>query len=62
MQKERKVSYKYNQDRHTPKQIPFIRLSGEWLASKGFHVGSKFNLSIVDGDTIVLKKKITNYN
>jgi toxic protein SymE len=55
------VSYQYYESRHTdrecryrPRQIPFLRLSGDWLQAAGFEVGQKARVKVTKrGITIV---------
>jgi toxic protein SymE len=58
------VGYQYYESQHKnkecryrPRQVPFLRLSGDWLQAAGFKVGRKARVQVTDnGITIVAEE------
>lgn len=58
------VGYHYYESHHKdidrrarPRQVPFLRLSGDWLQAAGFTVGQKARVQVTErGITIVADK------
>lgn len=56
-----KIGYQYYESQHKdrersyrPRQVPFLRLSGDWLQAAGFSVGKKARVQVTSrGITIV---------
>ncbi|MFL8902046.1 type I toxin-antitoxin system SymE family toxin [Xanthomonas vasicola] len=59
-----KIGYQYYESQHKdmerrtrPRQVPFLRLSGDWLQAAGFRVGQKARVQVTKrGITIVAEK------
>jgi len=57
------IGYQYYESQHKdkecrcrPRQVPFLRLSGDWLQAAGFEVGQKARIEVTKrGITIVAK-------
>lgn len=58
------ISYQYylsqhkdSEKRYRPRQVPFLRLSGDWLQAAGFSVGKKARVQVTErGLMIVIDK------
>lgn len=59
-----KIGYQYYVSQHKnidsryqPRQVPFLRLSGDWLQAAGFTIGQKARVQVTaHGITIVVEK------
>jgi len=40
--------------RYRPRQVPFLRLSGDWLFSAGFTIGQKARIQVTDQGIAIL--------
>jgi toxic protein SymE len=40
--------------RYRPRQVPFLRLSGDWLSSAGFAVGQKARIEVTNRGIAIL--------
>lgn len=40
--------HKSKQCRYRPRQVPFLRMSGDWLSAAGFKVGQKARILVAD--------------
>lgn len=40
--------------RYQPRQVPFLRLSGDWLSAAGFKVGQKARVQVTDHGILIL--------
>lgn len=47
------VGYQDYERRYRPRQVPILRLSGDWLKAAGFEVGQKARVQVI-GDAIVI--------
>ena len=58
------IGYQYYESQHKdterrtrPRQVPFLRLSGDWLQAAGFAVGQKARVQVTErGITIVAEE------
>ena len=58
------IGYQYYESQHKdiehrtrPRQVPFLRLSGDWLQAAGFTVGQKARVQVTErGITIVAEE------
>ncbi|RZZ90315.1 SymE family type I addiction module toxin [Pseudoxanthomonas winnipegensis] len=55
------ISYQVYESRHQdqerryrPRQVPFLRLSGDWLFAAGFAVGQKARVQVTDQGIVIL--------
>ena len=39
--------------RYRPRQVPFLRLSGDWLSAAGFAVGRKVRIQVTDQGIVI---------
>ncbi|MBD8899681.1 SymE family type I addiction module toxin [Rhodanobacter sp. DHG33] len=39
--------------RYRPRQVPFLRLSGDWLSEVGFMVGRKARIQVTDQGIVI---------
>ena len=39
---------------YQPRQVPFLRLSGDWLSAAGFKVGQKARVQVTDQGILIL--------
>jgi len=46
--------HKDKQCRYRPRQVPFLRLSGDWLFAAGFTVGRKARIQVTDQGIVIL--------
>ncbi|TNY26999.1 SymE family type I addiction module toxin [Fulvimonas soli] len=46
--------HKVKQCRYRPRQVPFLRLSGDWLSAAGFTVGQKARIQVTDQGIVIL--------
>lgn len=44
---------KHEQRRYKPRQVPFLRLSGDWLFTAGFKVGQKARVQVTDQGILI---------
>jgi hypothetical protein len=44
------------------KQIPFIRLQGDWLNEAGFGIGSLFVAEVTENKIVLVKKELRDAN
>ena len=59
-----KIGYQYYESQHNdeerrcrPRQVPLLRLSGDWLQAAGFTVGQKARVQVTErGITIIPEK------
>ncbi len=40
--------------RYRPRQVPFLRLSGDWLSAAGFAVGQKARVQVTNQGILIL--------
>jgi toxic protein SymE len=40
--------------RYRPRQVPFLRLSGDWLCAAGFEVGQRARIQVTDQGIMVV--------
>ena len=45
--------HKNRQCRYRPRQVPFLRLSGDWLSAAGFTVGQKARIQVTDRGILI---------
>jgi toxic protein SymE len=57
------VGYQYYESQHTDKerryrarQVPFLRLSGDWLQAAGFTVGQKARVEVTEHGIMIVAK------
>lgn len=55
------VGYQYYESRHQdyerryrPRQIPILRLSGDWLTAAGFQVGRKAQVRVTNSGMVIM--------
>lgn len=55
------VGYQYYESRHQncerryrPRQVPILRLSGDWLKAAGFQVGRKARVQVTDSGIVIM--------
>jgi len=53
MNRQLKVSAQYQRRRWQERQVPFIRLSGKWLARAGFSIGSAITVRVQERALII---------
>lgn len=46
--------HKNKQRRYRPRQVPLLRLSGDWLSAAGFTIGQKARIQVTDQGIMVL--------
>ncbi len=46
--------HKDQECRYRPRQVPFLRLSGDWLSAAGFAVGQKARIQVTDQGIVIL--------
>ena len=46
--------HKDQECRYRPRQVPFLRLSGDWLSAAGFTVGQKARIQVTDQGIVIL--------
>lgn len=46
--------HKDKQLRYRPRQVPFLRLSGDWLSAAGFTVGQRARIQVTDQGIVIL--------
>ncbi|MBD8249390.1 SymE family type I addiction module toxin [Xanthomonas campestris pv. campestris] len=46
--------HKDRECRYRPRQVPFLRLSGDWLSAAGFAVGQKARIQVTDQGIVIL--------
>jgi toxic protein SymE len=58
------VGYQYYESRHKdrecryrPRQVPFLRLSGDWLKAAGFKVGRKARVQVTDSGITIMAEE-----
>lgn len=44
---------KNGQRGYQPRQVPFLRLSGDWLSAAGFEVGQKARVQVTDQGILI---------
>lgn len=56
------IGYQLYESRHSdwerrgkPRQIPYLRLSGDWLETAGFEVGCKVSIQVADAPDVPLR-------
>jgi hypothetical protein len=53
MERRLTISAQYQPRRWRAHHVPFIRMSGTWLARAGFPIGSKINVRVENGALII---------
>lgn len=58
------VGYQYYESRHKdrecryrPRQVPILRLSGDWLKAAGFIVGRKAKVQVTDSGIVIVAEE-----
>nr|WP_225210006.1 SymE family type I addiction module toxin [Xanthomonas bonasiae] len=46
--------HKDRECRYRPRQVPFLRLSGDWLSAAGFTVGQKARIQVIGQGIVIL--------
>jgi len=59
-----KIGYQYYESRHQdmdsrypPRQVPFLRLSGDWLQAAGFSIGQKARVQVTAYGIMIVAEK-----
>lgn len=59
-----KIGYQYYESRHQdvdrrtrPRQVPFLRLSGDWLQAAGFTVGQKARVQVTESGLMIVPEE-----
>ena len=59
-----KVGYQYYESQHKeiecryrPRQVPFLRLSGDWLQAAGFTVGQKARVQVTERGIMIVAEE-----
>lgn len=58
------VGYQYYESQHKdrecrfrPRQVPFLRLSGDWLQAAGFTVGQKARVQVTEHGIMIMAER-----
>lgn len=46
--------HKDHERRYRPRQVPILRLSGDWLKAAGFQVGQKARVQVTDSGILIM--------